>query len=594
MTLLEVQGLRVAFGKGPDAVEVVRGVDFCVGEGEAVGMVGASGCGKSVTALSLMGLLPPRVSRVSSGSSIRFQGRELVGMPARRLRRYRGRGIAMVFQEPMTSLNPVHSVGRQVAEAVRAGGQVRSRREAWARAVELLAEVGIPDPGRRARDLPHQFSGGMRQRVGIAMALAPDPNLLVADEPTTALDVTIQARILELLEALLASRDMSLLLISHDLAVVARSCGRVLVMDGGRLVEEGPVEALFSAPRHPVTRTLVEAVPGSPASVADAAASPFRTASASFPRGLPSGGEGDGGDGGGDGEGGDGAGGLPILEAVDLVKHFPRSRSPWFTPRRAEASDSPGPGTAPSGSDALRAVDGVSLALHPGRTLALVGESGAGKTTVARCLLRLVEADGGQILFRGRPVGAMAPPELRAFRRQVQLVFQDPSGSLNPRLSVGSALDEVLRVHGLAGDARGRAHRVGDLLERVGLPGGYRSRLPHQLSGGERQRVGIARALAVEPRILICDEPVSSLDVHVRRRILDLLMDLRRELDLACLLIAHDLGVVAELADRVAVMYLGRVLEEGPVERVLGDPRHPYTRALLAAVPRWEPRRPEG
>jgi len=569
MTLLEVRRLRVAFGKGADAVRAVDGVDFTVEEGEAVGLVGASGCGKTVTALSLVGLLPPGMAHVDPDSSIRFRGQELVGLPPRRLRRYRGRQIAMVFQEPMTSLNPVHSVGSQVAEAVRAGDRVRSRRQAWVRAMELLDEVGIPDPERRARDLPHQFSGGMRQRVGIAMALAPDPRLLVADEPTTALDVTIQSQILDLLESLLASREMALLLISHDLAVVARSCRRALVMDRGQVLEEGPVEDLFGAPHHPVTRALVAAVPGS-----------------------ESGGRVEGGARTGSGDGWEAPPHLtPILEARDLVKHFDGSRPSWLASRRVWGPRTPEPEVVqPSGGGgAVRAVDGVSLALYPGRTLALVGESGAGKSTVARCLLRLVEPDGGRVLFRGRDVGDMRSSQLRAFRREVQLIFQDPFGSLNPRLTVGDALEEVLRVHELAGDARGRARRVLDLLERVGLPAGYRGRLPHQLSGGERQRLGIARALAVEPRILICDEPVSSLDVHVRRRILDLLMDLQREMDLACLLIAHDLGVVAELADRVAVMYLGRVLEEGPVATVLGNPRHSYTRALLAAVPRWDP-----
>ena len=569
MTLLEVRRLRVAFGKGADAVRAVDGMDFTVEEGEAVGLVGASGCGKTVTALSLVGLLPPGMAHVDPDSSIRFRGQELVGLPPRRLRRYRGRQIAMVFQEPMTSLNPVHSVGSQVAEAVRAGDRVRSRRQAWVRAMELLDEVGIPDPERRARDLPHQFSGGMRQRVGIAMALAPDPRLLVADEPTTALDVTIQSQILDLLESLLASREMALLLISHDLAVVARSCRRALVMDRGQVLEEGPVEDLFGAPRHPVTRALVAAVPGS-----------------------ESGGRVEGGARAGSGDGWEAPPHLtPILEARDLVKHFDGSRLSWLASRRVWGPRTPEPEVVqPSGGGGtVRAVDGVSLALYPGRPLALVGESGAGKSTVARCLLRLVEPDGGRVLFRGRDVGDMRSSQLRAFRREVQLIFQDPFGSLNPRLTVGDALEEVLRVHGLAGDARGRARRVLDLLERVGLPDGYRSRLPHQLSGGERQRLGIARALAVRPRILICDEPVSSLDVHVRRRILDLLMDLQREMDLACLLIAHDLGVVAELADRVAVMYLGRVLEEGPVATVLGNPRHSYTRALLAAVPRWDP-----
>ena len=543
MTLLAVRRLRVEFGTGDRVVRAVDGVDLDVAEGEVVGVVGASGSGKTVTALALMGLLPRGMARLDPTGSIRLQGRELMGLPSRRWRRIRGREIAMVFQEPMTALNPILPVGRQVAEAVRVAGVVGSRRQAQARAVELLREVGIPDPERRARDLPGQLSGGMRQRVGIAMALAPSPRLLVADEPTTALDVTIQAQILDLLASVVESREMALLLISHDLGVVARSCGRVVVMDQGKVVEEGDVGRIFGAPRHPVSRVLVNAVPRMPGAVSPEA-SP-----------IP------------DPE--------PILKVENLVKHFPRPRSSIARLVRDRIQE----------GGAVQAVDGVSLALAPGRTLALVGESGAGKSTVARCLTRLVEPDGGRILFRGEDVGALSPAELRLFRSRVQLVFQDPFASLNPRLRVGAVLEEVLQVHGLAADQRTSARRVLELLDQVGLPAGYRSRFPHQLSGGERQRVGIARALAVEPEVLICDEPVSSLDVRARRRILDLLTELQAELDLALLLIAHDLGVVAELADQVAVLYLGRVLEEGPAGAVLGNPLHPYTRALVAAVP---------
>lgn len=579
MTLLKVRGLRVEFGRGADVVKAVDGVDLTVAPGEALGVVGASGSGKTVTALTLLGLLPRGTARVDPSSSILLEGQELVGISRRRWRAVRGRRIAMVFQEPMTSLNPVMSVGRQVAEAVRVAGVARSRGEAWASAVELLREVGIPDPEERARDLPGQLSGGMRQRVGIAMALAPGPKLLVADEPTTALDVTIQAQILDLLSALVRSREMALLLISHDLGVVAQSCRRVVVMDRGQVVEEGEVDRIFSAPHHPVSRALVRAVPripytGGAATTASTLGSTTEKAGGSSPS-------------------------EPILEVRGLVKHYPRPRSlgtrlgvrPTFRfggrPGLRTGGEVSGDGdTGEPGADgAVRAVDGVSLTLHPGQTLALVGESGAGKSTVARCLIRLVEPDGGKILFLGEDVRTLSSQELRRYRSRVQLVFQDPAGSLNPRLPVGAALEEVLRVHGLAGDHRGRVRRVLDLLDRVGLPAEYRTRLPHQLSGGERQRLGIARALAVEPRVLICDEPVSSLDVHVRRRILDLLMALQVELDLACLLIAHDLGVVAELADRVAVLYFGRVLEEGPAIQVLEQPFHPYTRALVSTIP---------
>jgi len=590
MTLLQVRGLRVEFGRGAGVVKAVDGVDLTVAPGEALGMVGASGSGKTVTALTLLGLLPPGTARVNPSGSILLEGQELMGISQRQWRTVRGRRIAMVFQEPMTSLNPVMSVGRQVAEAVRVAGVARSRREARARAVELLREVGIPDPEERARDLPGQLSGGMRQRVGIAMALAPGPRLLVADEPTTALDVTIQAQILDLLSALVRSREMALLLISHDLGVVAQSCRRVVVMDRGRVVEEGEVDMIFSAPHHPVSQALVRAVPRIP-STAEAVGPP----TSAGPDATP-------------GKAAERSPSEAILEVRDLVKHFPRRRflatrlslrpNPRFVGEAGVGAGGEAGGDRELdplvGNGAVRAVDGVSLTLHAGRTLALVGESGAGKSTVARCLIRLVEPDGGQILFQGEDVRALSPQELRRYRSKVQLVFQDPSGSLNPRLSVGEVLEEVLRVHGLADDHRGRARRVLDLLDRVGLPAKYRSRLPHQLSGGERQRLGIARALAVEPRVLICDEPVSSLDVHVRRRILDLLMALQVELDLACLLIAHDLGVVAELADRVAVLYLGRVLEEGPAAQVLERPFHPYTRALVSTIPSLGGGHPEG
>jgi peptide/nickel transport system ATP-binding protein len=531
--VLEIRDLRVRFDLEAGTTRPVDGVGFTIGRGETVGIVGESGAGKSMTAMSILGLLPaPGVP--DAGSSIRYTSEageetELVGAGAERLRRIRGDRIAMIFQEPMSSLNPVQRVGAQIDEALRLHLGMRGA-EARARSVELLREVGIPRPEERYASYPHELSGGMRQRVMIAMALACEPDLLIADEPTTALDVTIQAQILDLLKSLQERHGMAVLLVTHDLAVVAEVCDRVLVMYDGEIVEAGRVADVFERPRHEYTKSLLSLIPrgeGGRESRVDPAVE-------------------------------------PLLEVRGLVTTFP------------------GPGRS---KEPIRAVDGVDFEVRRGETLALVGESGSGKTTTGRSVLRLVEPTEGSVRFDGIDVRALGVEELRAFRRRAQIVFQDPYGSLNPRLTVGSMLDEVLKVHRLAGDAAGRRARVESLLDRVGLEPGMASRFPHEFSGGQRQRLGIARALAVEPELIVLDEPVSALDVSIQAQIVRLLGELQEERGLAYLFISHDLSLVESISDRVAVMFEGRVVETGSTRQIYTSPRHPYTRALLASIP---------
>jgi len=542
-TVLELRDLRVRFDLEAGTTRPVDGVSFRVGRGETVGLVGESGAGKSMTALSILGLVPPP-GTAEEGSSIRYlpprggEEVELVGAPAGRLREIRGDRVAMIFQEPMSSLNPVQRVGAQIDEALRLHLGLRGER-ARERSVELLREVGIPEPESRYHAYPHELSGGMRQRVMIAMALACEPDVLVADEPTTALDVTIQAQILDLLKALQERHGMAVILVTHDLAVVSEVCDRVLVMYAGRLVEEGPVERVFTRPAHPYTRSLLELIP--------------RGAVGREPRrSLEE---------------------APLLEVRGLETTFPaRGR----------------------GGRDVRAVAGVDFEVRRGETLALVGESGSGKTTTGRSVLRLVEPTAGSVVFDGVDVRALDEAALRAFRRRAQIVFQDPYGSLNPRLTVRSMLDEVLRVHRLGGDGPGRARRVEELLERVGLDSSMAGRFPHEFSGGQRQRLGIARALAVEPELIVLDEPVSALDVSIQAQIVELLGELQETSELAYLFISHDLSLVESISDRVAVMYEGRIVETGTTRRIWDAPEHPYTRTLLAAIPGRDAPRAEG
>jgi microcin C transport system ATP-binding protein len=524
--LLEIRDLSVTFGAGDAAVRAVRGVSFEIRRGETVALVGESGSGKSVTALSVLQLLPYPVARHPTGS-IRFQGRELVGAPAAELLAVRGDRVSMIFQEPMTSLNPLHTIERQVNEVLILHKGL-SREAARKRTLELLEQVGIPEAAKRLDAYPHQLSGGQRQRVMIAMALANEPDLLIADEPTTALDVTIQAQILRLLKTLQARYGMALLFITHDLGIVRKMADRVCVMTQGRIVEQGPVAQVFDDPQHSYTQHLLSAEPkGRPAAVDPAAAE--------------------------------------ILRLDDIKVHFPIRRGLL---RRTVGH--------------VKAVDGVSLALRQGHTIGLVGESGSGKTTLGLALLRLEKSQGG-IRFDGQDLQTLGARELRALRRQMQIVFQDPFSSLSPRMSVGEIIGEGLEVHRIGNKAE-RDRAIDQALDEVGLDAASRERYPHEFSGGQRQRIAIARALVLKPRFIVLDEPTSALDMSVQAQIVDLLRDLQVRHGLAYLFISHDLKVVRALADEVIVLRHGKVVERGPAGQVFEAPQTPYTQALIAAA----------
>ncbi|WP_248324318.1 MULTISPECIES: ABC transporter ATP-binding protein [unclassified Caballeronia] len=555
--LLQVRDLRVNFG----AHQAVRGVDFDIAQGETLALVGESGCGKSATALSLMRLVP--APGIVTGS-VRFAGRELLTLAPREMRGIRGAQISMIFQEPMTSLNPVLSIGAQIAETLRQH-EALSKQAALRRAVELLDLVHVPEPQRRVSDYPHELSGGQRQRVMIAMAVACRPHLLIADEPTTALDVTIQARILELLDELKRELSMSLLLITHDLGVVAQHADRVAVMLGGEKVEEARVETLFAAPAHAYTRGLLGASLNLSGEIhyRDWTLPEIRHGSR---------------------EDGDAAFNVTPLAPRTFEAATPPADAPLLSVDRltVDYAHRHGKGT-------LRAVDGVSFDIAAGETVGLVGESGCGKSTLSRAILRLAPITGGSIRLQGTDLVPLTERALRPHRRRVQMVFQDPYASLNPRRTVGEILDTVMAVNGIGGDRRTRRARALAMLDRVGLPAAALARYPHEFSGGQRQRIGIARALVLEPALLICDEPVSALDVSIQAQILNLLVELKRDLGLAYLFISHDLSVVRYIADRVHVMHGGRIVESGDHRDIWRAPRHAYTRALLDAIPAGRP-----
>ncbi|MEX0386513.1 ABC transporter ATP-binding protein [Spiribacter onubensis] len=524
--LLRIEDLAIAFGAGNRETPTVQGVNLSLDAGETLALVGESGSGKSITALSIPQLLPYPLASHPAGS-VQLDGEELIGATTARLRALRGGTLGMVFQEPMTSLNPLHTLEKQIGETLRIH-QGMTPVAARDRIVELLELVRLPEASARLGAFPHQLSGGQRQRVMIAMAIANNPRLLIADEPTTALDVTIQAEILTLLGDLKRRLGMAMLFISHDLNVVRRIADRVAVMQQGKVVEQGEVEAVFSRPRHGYTRMLLSAEPtGRPAAVPDAD---------------------------------------PVLSVRDLRV--------WF-PRRA--------GLLRRVNSHLKAVDGVNLTVRPGETLGVVGESGSGKTTLGMALLRLQSARG-EILFQGRDISALDKRSLRPLRRELQVVFQDPFGSLSPRMSVEQIVGEGLGVHGIGRDATERGQRARGALEEVGLDPAVAERFPHELSGGQRQRVAVARAIVLKPRLIVLDEPTSALDRSVQSQLVELLRTLQSRHGLAYIFISHDLKVVRAMSHRMIVMQAGRVMESGSAEQVFTDPRDPYTQRLLAAA----------
>lgn len=605
-TLLRVDDLHVSFATDTANIQAVEGLSLQLKAGEIVALVGESGSGKSVSAHAIMRLLP-RTGRVPHGR-ILFQGRNLLDLPEEQMRHVRGKEISMIFQEPMTSLNPVLPIGLQIIEPLQVHLGMNNS-QAQARATELLRLVGISDAEQRLKQYPHQFSGGMRQRVMIAIGLACNPKLIIADEPTTALDVTIQAQILELMKSLSRELGIALIIITHNLGIVARYAHRVAVMYAGRVVEQGDADAIFHRPRHPYTMGLLRSVPrldrprsgqlatieGLPPSLADkpkgcrfAPRCPFRLIDCETPPPLEP----------------TDTGGLsacirapdiaagklawqataatfaektlatrpePIVSVRNLTKHFPVKTGVWARPRP------------------VRAVEDVSFEVLPGETLGLVGESGCGKSTVGRLILRLEQPTSGSISFKSRDFAQASRGEFKTMRRKIQAVFQDPYSSLNPRMTTGQLIGEPLHVYGLAPNSAAARERVTTLLTEVGLRPEIAERYPHQLSGGQRQRVGIARALAIEPEFIVCDEAVSALDVSIQGQIVNLLETLQRKRGLSYLFIAHDLAVVRHISSRIVVMYLGRVMETADRDELCARPLHPYTKLLLDAAPIPDP-----
>ncbi|MCW5688309.1 MAG: ABC transporter ATP-binding protein [Pseudolabrys sp.] len=525
--LLKVSDLSVAFGDGAREVQAVKHVSFEIGKGETVALVGESGSGKSVTALSVMKLLPYPAARHPSGA-ITFKGQELLAMPENEIRKIRGNDITIIFQEPMTSLNPLHTIEKQIGEVLLLHKGMTGQ-AARARIVELLTQVGIPDPEGRLASYPHQMSGGQRQRVMIAMALANEPDLLIADEPTTALDVTVQAQILKLLKDIQSRLGMSMLFITHDLGIVRKLADRVCVMQRGEIVEQGAVEDVFTKPQHPYTQALLAAEPKPDP------APPKPDA--------------------------------PVVVKTDDLKV-------WFPIKRGVLRKVVGH---------IKAVDGVSVELRKGETLGVVGESGSGKTTLGLAILRLISSDG-PIVFMGEPLQGLKFKEMRPHRRHMQIVFQDPYGSLSPRMSVSDIIEEGLWVHHPELGEAEREQRVVAALTDVGLDPETRHRYPHEFSGGQRQRIAIARALVLEPKFIVLDEPTSALDMLIQAQMVDLLRDLQKKRDLTYMFISHDLRVVAALSSRLLVLRNGKMVEEGAAAELFKNPKSDYTRALFAAA----------
>jgi len=526
-TLLQIKDLSVAFGIGERQVLAVNRVSFDINRGETVALVGESGSGKSVTALSIMKLLPYPPAHHPSGT-IHFKGQELLALPEHEIRKVRGNDITVIFQEPLTSLNPLHTLEKQLTEILLLHQGITGE-AARKRIIELLDQVGIADPAGRLGSYPHQLSGGQRQRVMIAMALANEPDLLIADEPTTALDVTVQAQILKLLKEIQERAGMAMLFITHDLGIVRKIADRVCVMKEGQIVEQGPVKQVYETPEHPYTRDLLEAQPKpDPAPLKPQASM--------------------------------------VVETKDLKVWFPIKR-----------------GVLRKAVGHIKAVDGVDVSVRKGETLGVVGESGSGKTTLGLAILRLISSDG-PIVFMGHQLQGLKFKEMRPFRRNMQIVFQDPYGSLSPRMSVSDIVEEGLWVHHPKLSVDAREQRVVQALTDVGLDPDTRFRYPHEFSGGQRQRIAVARAIVLEPTFIMLDEPTSALDMLIQSQIVDLLRALQKRRDLTYLFISHDLRVVAALASRVVVMRAGKIVEEGPAEELFKNPKTPYTRALFAAA----------
>ncbi|TPK53828.1 MULTISPECIES: ABC transporter ATP-binding protein [unclassified Mesorhizobium] len=527
--VIDARNIEVVFKVEHGTVEAVKDVSFQLYRGETIAIVGESGSGKSVTARTVMGLLSRRAT-VSPRSTVCYDGQNILKFPESARRKLRGNRISMIFQEPMSSLNPIYTIGSQIVEAIRVHRKV-GRRQAWARALELLQHVQIPDPVARLKQYPHQLSGGQRQRVMIAMALANDPDVLIADEPTTALDVTVQAQILNLIRNLQKELRMAVILITHDLTVVRKFSDYVYVMQHGEMREHNVTERLFSDPQHPYTQRLLASEPRG------------------RPQPLP---EGSG----------------TILEANGVRVCFMLRHGTFLKPDWRE----------------LVAVDDLDLKLCRHETLGLVGESGSGKTTFGQCLLRLIDAKRGEIRFDGQPIHGLSRAEMRPLRSRMQVVFQDPFSSLNPRMTIGQIIEEGLIVNGIGATRRERVERVREALVSAGMPGDILSRFPHEFSGGQRQRVAIARAIALEPEFILLDEPTSALDLSVQAQVIDLLRRLQDERGLSYLFISHDLKVVRALCHRVIVMQHGKIVEQGPVDEVLTNPKTAYTERLVRAA----------
>jgi peptide/nickel transport system ATP-binding protein len=565
--LLEIKNLAVRFSTDNGVVDAVRGIDFNLKRGETLGIVGESGSGKSVTSLSLMQLVPCPPGKIEANAIHFFEDGapvNLLDLPPKKIQQYRGAKLAMIFQEPMSSLNPVFRCGEQVAEAIRLHQGV-GEEVAKAQVFSLFEKVKLPDPNRIYSAYPHQLSGGQKQRVMIAMALSCQPDILIADEPTTALDVTVQKAILDLMRELKNELNGGVIFISHDLGVIAEIADRVLVMYKGEIVEQGPVEAIFKNPQHPYTKGLVacrpplrkrlKRLPVIEDFLNANAEAPFvpemisETAFDEHLQGL--------------------AGQKALLKVSNLHTWFP-SKTNWYG----------------KPLDYVKAVDDVSFEVYPGETMGLVGESGCGKTTLGRSLLRLVPVRSGSIEFDGQSMLELKEKALRKLRKDIQIIFQDPYSSLNPRMTIGQAIQEPMAVHNIGGSAKERRDRAYALLEQVQLEADYYNRYPHEFSGGQRQRICIARALAVEPRFIVCDESVSALDVSIQAQILNLLKDLQAEYGLTYIFISHDLSVVKFMSDRMMVMQAGKIVEMGSADAIYDNPQSPYTKKLIAAIPK--------